>query len=161
MNLYEIATIEQEIEAMASENEGEISEELLERFLEVQMKTVEKVSNISRYIKHLELFIENCKEEKKRISENQRKAENRIESIKRYMTPLVMQHYGGKLDAGTFKISTRSSESVELEDGFNLDEYCDVVIEYKADKKKIKDAIKSGVDVPGAKIKSNINLQIK
>lgn len=161
MNLYEIAQIENEIETIAAENDGEIPEELLGRYIETQAKTVEKVGGIVRYIKHLEFFIDQAKAEKARINELQKKAEARIDSIKKYMTPLLVEHYGGKLDVDTFVLATRKSEAVELEEGFYHPEYCEAVVSYKADKKKIKEALEAGQEIPGARIDKRVNLSIK
>lgn len=161
MNLYDIQVIENEIEAIARENEGEIPEELMEKLVETQTKTIEKVSGIVRYIKHLEFFISQAKEEKARIGNLQKMAEGRIESIKKYMTPLLVEHYGGKLDVDTFKLSTRKSEAIELEEGFYHPEFCEPVTTYKPDKKKIKAALESGQEIPGARIDKRVNLSIK
>lgn len=161
MNLYAIKEIESQIEQMAEANEGEIPDEMMEHLIETEGKTVEKVGGIVRYIKHLEYFIDQAKAEKARVNELQKKAEARIESIKKYMTPLLVDHYNGKLDVDTFKLSTRKSEGVELDEGFYNPEFCEAVVTYKPDKTLIKNALKNGTEIPGARLESRVNLQIK
>ena len=161
MRLYEILEIESAIDEIARNNEGEITEEQLNELITARANNVQKVSGIIKYIKHLEYFIDQAKAEKQRVSELQKKAENRINSIKRFMSPLIQEYYGGQLDVDTFRLSFRKSESVELDYGFNDEKYCDVVIEHKPRKAEIKAAIKKGIDVPGARLIYKENLQIK
>jgi hypothetical protein len=116
MNLYDIMVIEREIEIRAEQNGGEISDEDFKNLIEYQTTSITKIENLCKYVRHLELFQEQAKEEIKRINELKKKAEKRVNSIKKYMTPYVMQK--GSVDAGTFKLSTRKSKSVDLSDEF-------------------------------------------
>ena len=67
-----------------------------------------------------------------------------------------------ELKTPTLKINFRKSESVDIAD-LNLleSEYKKVTITETADKTAIKDAIKNGIQVTGAVLKTNLNLQIK
>jgi len=124
-----------------------------------------KVENLCKYVRHLELFQEQAKEEIKRINELKKKAEKRVNSIKKYMTPYVMQK--GSVDAGTFKLSTRKFKSVDLSDEFFRvyeqieNEYLVPTTTYKPDKKKIKADIEDGNEIPGARLITKENLQIR
>ena len=164
MNLYEITQIENQIDQIAMLNEGEIPEEELQKIVEAQTQSVIQVENLVHYIKSLEYFQEIAKLEEQRIYNKRKTAEKRIDSIKRYVIPFIESH--GKFSAGTFTLSVRKSESVEISDGFidNSDpEYINYkeVITRTPDKDKIKKAIKIGKIVPGAILKENLNLQIK
>ena len=67
-----------------------------------------------------------------------------------------------KLDLPHSKISYRKSDSVEITDFNNLPkEYIKTKIEENPDKMAIKNAIKGGKEVKGAKIVTNYNIQIK
>ena len=159
MRVYDVISIEKEIERVAQENDGEIPEDLLQQLVEMEMQVPEKINGIVKYIKHLEYFADCCKQEKERVNTLQKKAENRISSIKRYMTPFVLEK--GGFDSGTFKLGTRKSVSVNLEADFDVDEYMNVKIERVPDKKKIKDDLKAGKEIPGASLFEKQNLQIK
>ena len=111
-----------------------------------------------RCIKHLELFSETCDSELKRIKDLKAFSNNRIDSIKRYLTPYIIER--GKMDVSTFKLSNRVSEKVILEDGFKNLDYA-LEQKYKPDKTRIKKDLKSGVDVEGASLKKFDNLQIR
>lgn len=165
MNLYEIMSIENAIEDRAKANDGEISEDDLKTLVEANTSSLTKVENLCKYIRHLELGIETCKTEENRIKEMRQKAEKRIKSIKKYMTPYVKMK--GKIDAGTFKLSTRVSKSVNLSDDFyNLygqieSEYMEKKVEMVPDKKKIKQDLEDGNEIPGASLYIKDNLQLK
>jgi len=159
MNIYNTLELEKQIEYIAENNEGEIPDEMFKQLIEAQTKSIVQVENLCQYIRHLELGIDMCKAEENRINTIRKKAENRIASIKKYITPYV-QHEG-KIEAGTFTLSIRKSKRVDLVDDFSDLDYCNVKEVVTPDKAAIKKAIESGVDVPGAKIIEQDNLQIK
>ena len=159
MNLYEIAAIEDEIDAIAKANDGEISEEQFQALIEAQTQAPAKIDNLVKYIRHLELGINTCQLEEARIKAMRDRADRRIKSIKKYLTPYVQKK--GKVETGTFNLSTRKSESVQLSDDFNDKKYMTEVVIVKPIKDKIKQALKSGEEIPGASIKTNYNLQVK
>jgi len=160
MTIYEALDLETTIEALAEQTGGEISEEDFALLIQAQTTELSKIENVCKYIKHLEYFAEACKAEKARLNEKQKAAENRIESIKRFLNPFIQQK--GKFDAGVFKLSDRKSEAVEV---LNLDaipaEYKITKIEVSADKTAIKNAIKSGIIIAGAELHEHHNTQIK
>lgn len=159
MNIYEVAELEREIELAAAGNDGEIPEELLQALVEAQTKSVQKIEGLVKYIRHLEMGVEMCDEEIKRIRAMKDRAEKRIESIKRYMTPFVK--HNGKVEAGTFTLSVRKSTSVELADDFAHPLFSVPTTVLKHDKNGIKEGLKSGMEIPGARIVERDNLQIK
>jgi hypothetical protein len=159
MNLYNVIDLEKQIEFIAEHNEGEIPEEKLQELIEAQTQSIVQIENLCKYIRHLELGTEICKAEESRIATMRKRAENRIENIKKYLTPYV-QHEGN-VEAGTFKLSIRKSKHVEVVSGFENKEYCNVKEVITPDKIVIKKAIESGIVIEGAKLIENSNLQIK
>jgi len=109
MNIYEVSQIEKAIEESVDPETGEIDEELVKDLIHAQTRSIEQVEKLCKYVKHLENFVSNAKEEKARINDLQKKAENRMASVKSYMLPYIQEIHGGKFDAGTFKVSTRKS----------------------------------------------------
>ena len=61
--------------------------------------------------------------------------------------------------AGSFTVSTRKSEQVILTEGFENKDYGKY--EFKADKVAIKDALKNGIEIEGATLQTNYNLQVR
>lgn len=161
MNIYEIDTLEMEIDRIASENEGEILEELMNELVEKQTRSLEQMEKLVQYTRRCEMFIDACKDETKRINELKSKIENRITSIKKYLTPYIEKR--GKMQVGSFELSTRKSKSVVLDDmKFEKNiEWCEVETTWKPDRRKIKKALESGENISGATIFEKINLQIK
>lgn len=159
MNIYDVAAIELEIDRIAEANDGEIPDELLMELVVKQTESLVQIEKLCRYIKHLEQFQEMADEEIKRIGHLKQQADNRMKSIKRYLTPYVMAK--GKFDAGMFKLSTRKSTRVEIDEDFNVKEYMREKITLSPDKEKIKETITSGGMIPGARIVESDNLQIK
>ncbi len=161
MNIYSVIELENKIDKFAEEHEGEIPDALYEELVSEQMKSVQQIEGLVKYIKNLDLGIDMCDAEISRISKMKEKANKRIENIKKYITPFVARQ--GKIIAGTFTLSTRKSESIEITDKEKIPlNYRRVIPEtWNPDKSAIKQDIKKGVTVPGAELKSNDNLQIK
>lgn len=159
MNIYDVEAIEKQIEDIARENDGEIPEEKMEELVSAQMGAIESIEKICRYIRHLENFVSACKTERERIYLLQKKAENRIESVKKYMAPFVKKR--GKFDAGTFQLSTRKSMRVDVDADFSDKEYVVSKIIESIDKSKLKSDLKSGKKIKGARLVEKENLQIK
>jgi len=126
-----------------------------------QCKSVQNIENLVKYIRNLELGVNMCDTEIERINKMKEKAGKRINGIKKYLLPYVAKHK--KIEAGTFTLSTRKSESVNIIDKEKIPiNYRTVIPEtWNPDKKLIKQDIKKGVIVPGAELKESDNLQIK
>jgi hypothetical protein len=159
MNLYNVIELEKQIEYIAEHNEGEIPEDKFQQLIEAQTQSLVQIENLCQYVRNLELGIDICKQEEERIYNMRKKADNRIESIKKYLTPYI-QHEGN-IEAGTFKLSIRKSKHVEIIPGFADMTYCNVKEVVTPDKVAIKKAIESGIAIEGAKLVEQGNLQIK
>jgi hypothetical protein len=161
MNLYEVTAFQNFIEKIAEENEGEIPEHLFQQLVEKETESIQQIEGLCKYLRNLELGVDMCTAEIKRILTMTNKAQKRMDSIKKYLLPYVAKHK--KIEAGTFTLSTRKSESVNIIDKEKIPiNYRTVIPEtWNPDKKLIKDDIKKGVIVPGAELQEKDNLQIK
>lgn len=157
--IYNVIEIERKLDQIARANEGEIPEELLKELVEAETKSIEKVGNICKFIRHLELYVDTCKQEEERIKALRDSANNRIKSIKKYLTPYVLNK--GKFEVGTFKLSIRKAEKVILTDGWENNSYGESKTTFHPDKMAIKKAIKAGEHIDGAKLESFDNLRLK
>ncbi len=158
-NIYNVSVIENKIERIAADNGGEIPDELLKELVEAQTKSLDGVKRMVEYVTDGELFISNCKAEEARIKNIREKAGNRIDSIKKYMTPFVKEKK--KLDVGTFKLSTRKSVKVIVSDNWTNPKYMTEKTEFKINKTLLKADLKAGKEIDGASLASYDNLQIK
>lgn len=118
-----------------------------------------KIEGIGLYFKNISAEAEMVKAEAKNLTERYKRLENKAESLKKYLTYALQ---GEKFSTPRLAVSYRKSESVEIGQDFVYNKkWCDVQTTYKPDKKKIKDAIKSGKKVAGAKIVEKQNISVK
>ena len=151
MNLYEINT---EILNCIDSETGEVDIDSLNA---LQMLRNEKIENIALWIKDLKAEAEALKVEKMAFQARQAAAENKAESLKNYLANALN---GEKFKTTKCAISFRRSEKVEITNELDLPPEF-TTVEIKADKTAIKQAIKSGQEVAGAKIVESTSCIIK
>ena len=140
---------------------GEIID--IDRLNDLQLERDTKIENVACWIKELKAEAEAIKAEKQTLAERQRVAENKAESLKKWLAYALD---GQKFKTSKCSISYRKSESVEVtEEGLNnLIKEHDELLTYKApepNKKAIKDAIKDGLNVEGVRLECNTSVIIK
>ena len=166
MNLYDInKEIEDALNNIYSsmdEETGEVDEAYVHQLEELQMQRDEKLDNIGAYIKNLLAEAKMLKEEEQALKARRESKEKRAESLKNYVASNLKEQEINKFESARVVFSFRKSEQVNVPDLDKLDKkYLVEDVSYKADKKAIKEAIKSGVEVEGAYIEEKQNLQIK
>ena len=158
MTIYEI---DQAIMECVDLETGEIID--TEQLDKLQMERDTKLENVACWIKDLKAEAEALKNEKQALAERQRVAENKAESLKKWLAYALQ---GEKFKTPKCAISFRKSEAVEVTDeGLNnLMKEHDELLTYKApepNKTKIKQAIKDGLSVEGVQLVQNISTIIK
>ena len=152
----EIYKINQAILDCIDAETGEIIDaEMLDK---LQMEKSEKIEGVACWIKDLKAEAEALKNEKQALAERQRVAENKAESLKKWLA------YA--LDGKAFKstrasVSFRKSQKVEIADIYKVDENYLRYKEPEADKTAIKEALKAGKEVAGATLVENTSVIIK
>lgn len=160
LSIYDCGEIISRIEAEAEKNGGELSEEQWGQLIEAQTTSIAKLEKLINYTCLLEKFCENVDSELTRLQERKKIEKNRIESIKGYLLPLVEAK--GSMLVGTHRLSTRKSEKIVVDEDFDNPLYMRVIPESKEpDKPKIKESIKSGIEVQGARLEQKKTVQIK
>lgn len=154
MSLY---TINQEILNCTDLETGEILDE--QAFEALQMERNEKLENIALWVKNLLSESEALKAEEKAFAERRKAAENKAESLKRYLDSALK---GQKFNTTKVAISYRKSTSVDVLDVEKLPEaYRKTVTTVSADKTAIGAALKAGELVDGATLIEKNNIQVK
>ena len=147
MNLF---NIQQQYLHIASElcaNDGELTQELIDALEVNEAQLQEKAVNYGYVIKQLGHEVTAVNEEIKRLTDIKKRNEKAIERMETAISN-AMQLYG--------------SESVEIVNEAQLaPEYLTIKTTTAPNKTAIKDAIKQGVEVEGAVLVTNKNLQIK
>lgn len=158
MTIYEI---NEEILNCIDLETGEIID--IDRLNDLQLERDTKIENVACWIKELKAEAEAIKAEKQTLAERQKVAENKAESLKKWLAYALD---GQKFKTSKCSISYRKSESVEVtEEGLNnLIKEHDELLTYKApepNKKAIKDALKDGLSVDGVQLVQNTSTIIK
>ena len=158
MKLYEID--DAILECIDLETGEIIDTEQLDK---LQMERDTKLENVACWIKDLKAEAEALKNEKQALAERQRVAENKAESLKKWLAYALQ---GEKFKTTKCAISFRKSEAVEVTDeGLNnLMKEHDELLTYKApepNKTAIKQALKDGLNVVGVQLVQNISTIIK
>ena len=158
MTIYEI---DQAIMECVDLETGEIID--TEQLDKLQMERDTKLENVACWIKDLKAEAEALKNEKQALAERQKVAENKAESLKKWLAYALQ---GEKFKTPKCAISFRKSEAVEVTDeGLNnLMKEHDELLTYKApepNKTAIKQALKDGLSVEGVQLIQNTSTIIK
>jgi hypothetical protein len=161
MTLYEID--EAIINCIDTET-GEILD--AEKLDELSMARDTKIENIALYIKSLKADADAIKAEEKSLAERRKAKENRAESLKEYLYNALN---GEPFETAKVRLSFRGSEAVDITDEFAVVEYLEKnsvekALTYsmpKISKTVVGELLKQGIEIPGAVLKQNNNLQIK
>ena len=158
MKLYEIDNAILECIDMET---GEIID--AEKLDALNMERDAKIENVVLWIKDLKAEAEAIKAEKLALAERQKVAENKVESLKKWVSYALG---GQKFSTAKCAVSFRNTESVEVtEEGLEaLMKEHDELLTYKApepNKKAIKDAIKDGLSVAGVQLVQSVSTIIK
>ena len=134
-----------------------------EQLDKLQMEREKKLENVSCWIKDLKAEAEALKNEKQALAERQRVAENKAESLKKWLAYVLD---GQKFSTSKCAVSFRKTEVVEVTpDGLNaLMHEHDELLTYKTpepNKTAIKQAIKDGLNVAGVQLVQNTSVIIK
>ena len=153
MNLYEI---ENRILECVDEETGELFD--VDRFEELNLERNTKIESICLWIKNLNSEIEALKAEKQAFAERQKRAENKAESLKRYISTYLN---GQRFESAKVSVSFRKSEPLEISENAVIPEEYLKHKEPDIDKAGLKKAIKEGQVFDGISIVEKLNIQIK
>lgn len=158
MNLWEI---DNAILDCVDTESGEILD--IDALNALEMERDTKVENIALWIKNLLSDADQIKVEREALKAREDAAKNKAENLKKYLTGYLN---GTKFETPRVKIVFRKSESVDVASiGAimtldNADDY----LRYKEpepDKAAIKQAIKSGIEIPGCSLVHKQSISIK
>ena len=122
-----------------------------------------KIENVALWIKDLKAEAEAIKAEKQALEERQRVAENKAESLKKWLAYALD---GQKFSTAKCAVSFRKTEKVEISDVgmIRLMKEHDELLTYKdpePNKTAIKQALKDGLNVDGVRLECNTSVIIR
>ncbi len=154
MKLYELTG------ALADLSSMDLDSEAVQNSLEaIQGDFKEKSIAILKVSESLSADTSAIDSEIKRLQERKKVIENRNQSLRDYLLHNMEASGINKIECSLFTASLRSGiESVDIYDQSQIpDEFIKVEVITNPDKKAIKAAIQSGVEIPGATLKRGKN----
>ena len=167
MNLYQLTIEEMNFISMMEENGGEVTDEIMEDLAIRRENFQHKAEAYSKFILKLESEADQAAAEIKRIQAIKKTKDNTATRLRDTLRDALMvfgnenPKTGNKaFETALFKLSLRKSQSVEITNENEVpDEFW--AIKKEISKSTISQAIKDGLEVPGATMKENYGLQIK
>lgn len=159
MNLYQIdsrinAILDRDF--FLDEETGEYAD--INDLDQLQVERNEKIENIALYIKNLEALSAGIKAEEERLKERRQAYDKKIASLEEYLTHACE---GNKFTTPKCEISFRKSTVCEVDEELLPKVWWKQKITETIDKTGLKNALKQGEDIPGAKLVDKQNITIK
>jgi hypothetical protein len=162
LNIYQIEKEYLELANQLIESGGECSPELELQLTINQEQLEQKARGYGFVVKQMESDVSIIDAEIKRLGELKKARLKTIERLETTVSQAMQLYQINRLETPTLKISFRKSESVEIDDESAISfAYLKEKITYTIDKTAIKEAIKKGEVVAGARLQVNQNIQIK
>ena len=160
MNLYEITREAQELAFLLETDE--LTPELEAALLINQDQLQAKAGNYAKVIANIQSDSDSIDAEIKRLKAMKDTKDRSISRLKEALRDAMLVSGIDKIESSLFKLSLRRSEAVEVDVVEALpNAFQNVKNVVTADKLAIKEAIKRGENVMGARIVENFNLQLK
>ena len=118
-----------------------------------------KVENYIKVMKNLEADVEARKNEIKRLMELNKADEKKKEHLKDTLSASMSLTGHERVDTPLFKVSFRKSQAVEVDEAVLPEAY--KIATWKADKKRLKEDLKNGLEIIGASLVERKNLSIR
>lgn len=154
MKLYEITDALADESAYINPETGEVDVELISN---LSVAYDEKVDSICTIIKEREADDAQLAAEIERLTEKRKRNKKRIDGLKSYLAFCIPDKWSNK----RYTVSIRTNQSVEANVDILPEEYKRTTVKVEADKKKLADVLKGGVEIPGASLVTSRSTTIK
>lgn len=165
MKLYELVQKQRELLdyiASLDAEDLELSDAVGDTLDDLNGMIEDKAEAVAAFVFELQADSVAIKQEEQRLAERRRLNDAKVERVKMYLRDMLDDAGIDKVKSARFSISFRKSTSVNVLDLDMLPEALKrtkTIVE--ADKTSIKQALKQGLDVPGAVLVDNRNLSIR
>jgi hypothetical protein len=162
-DLQPLWVIESELEALLNSLDtcptDDLRAELEQRITQYLGAEVEKIDRIAGVLSSLDAVAANAKTEIERLRERQHSAEKACQRLAEYVLRVLRQRDGRPLKGHNVTLTLRRSESVVIDDLNQIpDRFKRVTVTTDVPKIPVRDAIKSGQTVPGARLEQHEHL---
>lgn len=157
-SLYELST---QATALYELLQADAIDELTFKDTLEAMGATDKVESYCKIIKQLQNDVEMFKTEIDRLQQRKKSIENGIDRMKNALLLFMQQSGQEKVKAGTFAVSTATTQAVNITDEKVIP--CAYLVEQppKIDKIGIKNALKAGEEISGAELVNNTGVRIR
>ena len=139
---------------------GEIDETVFNDTLEgLDIDT--KIENICKVIRNMEADAKAFKEEKDRLAQRQKTAENGVARLKESLLNYLIVSENKNVDAGTFKVSYRETDKLNVQSEDNIPAEYLIPQPPKVDSAGLKKYIKMGAEVDGVIVEKSPYVTIR
>lgn len=158
--LYNITEDQRLINAMLEENGGELTPEIEEAMQITEENFLDKAEAYGATITEYDAQAEACDAEIKRLLSYKRTCQNVSRRMKERLSDAMRTFHRENVTAGTFRFSFRKSTAVVVENEDMIpDEFFKT--ERTLCKKELKDALKAGDIIVGAKLETRQTIQMR
>jgi hypothetical protein len=164
LKLYEISNQYEHIfNNLYDEETGEILETVQKQLNALDAVRDKKCVAVAAFIKNMEAERDAIKTAKENMATREKRYKNRIEYLEHYLKDNMQLCGITKLSHPEFEIKLKESQAVDDDIDLLLlpTKYQETVTETKVLKAEIRKALMNGEKIPGAKLKTNLNLSIK
>lgn len=160
MRLYEIANEYEKALVALSEMDGVTKEMIDDTLSHLKEPLEQKILNIAAYIKNIESDIKAMRDYERAMSERRHRLENHRDNIKRYLLETMQRTEISKVRGNELDVSVRRcAYSVNVLDELAIpDEF--KRIKQEVDKQALKEALRNGLTLDGARLEQSITLVI-
>lgn len=159
LKLYEVHDAIEQILATAVDENGEITEETEAQLDALEMERDQIALYLARVILGERAEGEAVKSQADRLAKRARVHKNRAERLRAYIEKHLPP--GTKLSDDVAQIGWRRSEAVIVDEGVRLPDSCLRWSDPEPDKKVIRERVKAGETIDGARLERRIGLQVR
>lgn len=162
MRLYEISDQYQFLlKDLYNEETGEVDESVLSRLNELSDTAENKCINVVRIFKEIEMQRVAIAEEKKRMAAREAALKNQVDRLKNYLLVNMERCQIKKIECPQFVISLQKNPvKLDITDEKLIPKDY-LVTKVSIDEAKVKDELKNGVIIPGARLVQGNSVRIR
>ncbi len=162
MKLYELTQNFKNLEEVLNNTEdNDIKELILNSMGEVSCDLSTKVENIVKLIRNLQADAEAVKTEEQRLYKLRKQKEKQVEGLQKYLFDCISPLEKREIKGGIFTVSVKKNPPKVVIDDINVVPNKFIVNVPSADKKALKEALKEGKKINGARLVQEESLKIK
>ncbi len=162
MKLYEMAEQYKYLTTdLFNEETGEINEQSIERLNSISDCISNKCTNIVKIMKNLDYTADAIEKERKAMQARESAVKNQVIRLKEYLRSNMQECNIDKIECPQFVITLQKNPESVFISNVELIPESYFKIKVEPDITKIKEALKSGIEIPGATLASSKSIRIK